>query len=95
MRAEFLEAIIRIAIAKFLEKRSSAAAPVSPPQAAIKKSGRPTDEEALAAAAEYEDKAKELRERMVRLGDCQTLEDACRRMLDHFIIPMVPPEAKV
>ena len=93
MRAEFLEAIIRIAVAKFLEKRGAAAPP--PPPAAVKKGGKPMDEEALAAAAAYEDKAKELREQMAGLGDCLTLEEACRRMLDHFILPMVPPESKV
>ena len=94
MRAEFLEALIRVTIAKFLEKRTEG--PSKPTTAPPKKGGgKVMDEAAAVAAAANEEAAQGLRERMEGLGECQTLEDACRRLLDHFLIPWVPPEAKV
>lgn len=96
MRAEFLEAVVRLAIAKFLEKRTEG--PGKPTAALPPKKGvgvKVMDEAALAAAAANEEAAQGLRERMAGLSECQTLEDACRRLLDHFLIPLVPPETKV
>lgn len=61
-----------------------------------KKGGKKKDPAAADAADAAEDTtAQELEAQMLALGPCRDVAEAVRRLLDAFIFPHVPPEAKV
>ena len=63
---------------------------------AKKRGGTKKDATATDDAGEAEDSTtQELEAQMEALGPCRDVADAMRRLLDAFIFPHVPPEAKV
>ena len=92
---QFLECLVRIAIMKFLEVRPEKKGKKGG-GGAKKKGGKKKDAAATDDAGVAEDTTtQELEAQMEALGPCRDVADAMRRLLDAFIFPHVPPEAKV
>ena len=96
---QFLEAILRIAIVKFIEP------PKKPKKAkkdggAKKHKGKKSKSAASEGGAGAEEElevnlAEELDKQMVAMGRCKDAAEAIQWLLDLFIFPHVPPEAQV
>ena len=86
---QFLEAIIRIGITKFMEARF---------QGKTSKKKKKGGKKGSATGAEDEadlDIAGELEKRMEALGPCTSAAEAIRRLCDNFLFPLTPPESIV
>ena len=86
--------MVRIAVIKFLEKPSDAPSSKSNTP---RRPRRPEADAAPDAAVGVCDSASsdDPNLLMESMGECKDLTEACQRLLDHFILPYVPPEALV
>ncbi|GAX86341.1 hypothetical protein CEUSTIGMA_g13753.t1, partial [Chlamydomonas eustigma] len=103
IRSEFIEALVRVAIMKFLEVRETLPSSKRKGNKGKKNFKRSNASVKQAGQVVFGDNMNEgeggLDEEAMRkleaLGPCEDIVEACTRLLDQYIFPYVPPESRL
>ena len=96
---QFLEAMLRVAIVKFIDSKNKPKVKKPKKQEGGTKKNKANKKQGVEGPGGEEmpevDIAAELEKEVLAMGPCQDAAEAVRRLIDRFIFPNVPAEAMV